>query len=581
MRPHPTQMSSGQRMRLAARTPRERFNFPRCAGFAGGSTMNTSAHAFLSVLAAHGVDRIFQVPGESYIGLLDAVADFPQIDLVTCRHEAGAGFMACADGRLTRRPGVVMVSRGPGATNASIAVHTAQQDAIPLILVVGQVPKKDLRREAFQEIDYRAMYGTIAKWVFEATAPEQLAEIAYKAVRMATTGTPGPVVIAIPEDVQQQAVAPVSWRARPHDGLRASPEGLARVRSLIEHAQRPLIIAGGAFDVPGGREALQAFAQAWQIPVCVAFRRHDLFPNSHPLFVGDLGLANPSAQLDRLHSSDLILALGTRLDDVTSQNYSFPTLPQPAQPLVHCYPDPRVVGLHFATEVGLACDPVGLVQDLMPASVTHMPSREAWARELRQVQLQIAAWPQRAADDGVRFVEVVRQLKARAPSDLRVCLDAGTFAAPVYRHFGFDFPQRLMAPLAGAMGYGTPAAVATALREPRSRVVCMVGDGGFMMTGNEMIAAVQRRLPILFILANNGSYASIRIHQERAYPTRHPGTDLFNPDFLSIAKGFGMTAERVEREDQIEAALQRGLQAQGPHFIEVMTSLKVTLPQAG
>jgi acetolactate synthase-1/2/3 large subunit len=540
---------------------------------------NTAAHAFLSVLAAHGVDRIFQVPGESYIGLLDAVADFPQIDLVTCRHEAGAGFMACADGRLTRRPGVVMVSRGPGATNASIAVHTAQQDAIPLILVVGQVPQKDLRREAFQEIDYRAMYGTIAKWVFEATDPSQLAEIAYKAVRMATSGTPGPVVIAIPEDVQQQPVPPVAWQARAHDGLRASPEGLARVRELLKRAQRPLIIAGGAFDVPGGRDALQAFAQAWHVPVCVSFRRHDVFPNSHELFVGDLGLANPASQLERLHSSDLILALGTRLDDVTSQNYSFPHLPQPAQPLVHCYPDPRVVGLHFATEVGLACDPVGLVRDLTPAmSIEPNAAQLAWATGLRQLHQQIAAWPQRQADDGVRFAEVVRHLKAQAPLDLRVCLDAGTFAAPVYRHFGFDFPQRLMAPLAGAMGYGTPAAVATALREPNHRVVCMVGDGGFMMTGNEMIAAVQRRLPILFILANNGSYASIRIHQERAYPTRHPGTDLFNPDFLAIGQGFGMVAERVEREDQIEAALQRGLQAQGPYFIEVMTSLNVTLP---
>ena len=542
--------------------------------------MNTSAYAFISVLAAHGVDRIFQVPGESYIGLLDAVADFPQIDLVTCRHEAGAGFMACADGRLTRRPGVVMVSRGPGATNASIAVHTAQQDAIPLILVVGQVPKKDLRREAFQEIDYRAMYGTIAKWVFEATDPAQLPEIAYKAVRMATSGTPGPVVIAIPEDVQQQLIAPVAWRAHPLDGLRASPQGLERVRTLLLGAERPLIIAGGAFDVPGGREALLAFAQAWHVPVCVSFRRHDVFPNSHPLFVGDLGLANPAPQLERFHSSDLILALGTRLDDVTSQNYTFPTLPQPAQPLVHCYPDPRALGLHYATDVGLACDPVGLVQDLMPErAVEPGATQRAWAEGLRQLHAQHATWPQRQAKDGVRFAEVVRRLKSQAPADLHLCLDAGTFAAPAYRHFGFDFPQRLMAPLAGAMGYGTPAAVATALREPRSKVVCMVGDGGFMMTGNEMIAAVQRRLPILFILANNGSYASIRIHQERAYPGRQSGTDLFNPDFMAIAQGFGMTVERVEREEQIEDALQRGLKAVGPYFIEVMTSLQVTLPQ--
>lgn len=543
--------------------------------------MNTSAHAFLSVLVSHGIDRIFQVPGESYIGLLDAVADFPQIDLVTCRHEAGAGFMACADGRLTRRPGVFMVSRGPGASNASIAIHTAQQDAIPLILVVGQVPHKDLRREAFQEIDYRAMYGSVAKWVFEVTAAEQMAEVAYKAVRMATQGTPGPVVISVPEDLQQQPVPQVSWRAQAHDPLRPSASGLARVRSLLSSAQRPLIIAGGAFDAPGGREALLAFAQAWQVPVCLAFRRHDIFPNSHPLFVGDLGLANPGDQLAMLHSSDLILALGTRLDDVTSQNFSFPSYPQPAQALVHCYPDPRVVGLHFAAEVGLACQPQALVEELTPhPDVRLLSSRTQWAQSLRQTHERIAAWPQRQADDGVRFFEVVRHLKALAPDDLRVCLDAGTFAAPVYRHFGFDFPQRLMAPLSGAMGYGTPAAVATALREPQHPVVCMVGDGGFMMTGNEMILAVQRQLPIVFILANNGSYASIRIHQERAYPARHLGTDLFNPDFATLAQGFGMVVEKIEREDQIAGALERALQARVPYFMEVKTSLKVTLPQA-
>lgn len=541
--------------------------------------MLTSAHAFLSVLHAHGIDRIFQVPGESFIGLLDAVADFPGIDLITCRHESGAGFMACADGRLTRRPGVLMVSRGPGASNASIAIHTAQQDAIPLVMLVGQVPRKDLRREAFQEIDYSALFGRVAKWVFEVTDPAQMAEVAYKAVRVATSGTPGPVVIAIPEDMQQQPADRVNWQARSHDSLQPSGEGLARVRALLTHAQRPLVIAGGALDVPGGREALLSFAESWQVPVCVAFRRHDIFPNSHPLFVGDLGLANPPGQLETLHRSDLILALGTRLDDVTSQNFSFPRYPQPAQALVHCYPDPHAVGLHFATEVGLPCHPLGLLQALTPPGELHsLVARARWSGTLRQLHQAHAAWPLRPAEDGVRFSEVVRQLKALVPSDVRICLDAGTFAAPVYRHFGFDFPQRLMAPLSGAMGYGTPAAVATALREPQHPVVCMVGDGGFMMTGNEMILAVQRHLPILFILANNASYASIRIHQARAYPERHPGTDLFNPQFAALASAFGMPVETVDDEAAIAAALQRGLTAKGPYFIEVKTSLKVTLP---
>ena len=542
--------------------------------------LNTSSHALLSVFATNGIDRIFQVPGESFIGILDALGDFPSIDVVTCRHEAGAGFMACADGRLTRRPGVLMVSRGPGASNASIAVHTAQQDAIPLILIVGQILKKDLRREAFQEIDYQKMFGSVAKWVVEATDPSQLSEIAFKAIRMATSGTPGPVVVVIPEDVQQQQSPQHQWVARPNAPTTAVTTTLDALRERLMRAERPLIIAGGAFDQPQGRETLLAFAEAWHIPVAVAFRRHDVFPNRHPLYVGDLGLSNPDSQMSAFHSSDLILALGTRLDDITSQGYTFPQLPQPQQTLVHCYPDDHMVGLHFAPDFGLTCDPVALTADLTPHERPPVTDkRRNWSQSLRGIFDAHATWPTKEADDGITFAHVVRALAQQAPKDAIICLDAGTFAAPVYRHFPFTYPQRLMAPLSGAMGYGTPAAVATQLRLPHAKVICMVGDGGFMMTGNEMIAAVERKLPILFILSNNNSYASIRIHQERQYPSRHVGTSLFNPDFIRIAEGFGMQHEAVTEADQIDAAIARGLAAKGPYFMEVKTSLKVVLPQ--
>ena len=536
----------------------------------------------LSVLAANQIDRIFQVPGESYIGLLDALGDFPEIDVVTCRHEAGAGFMACADGRLTGRPGIVMVSRGPGASNASIAIHTAQQDAIPLILIIGQIPKKDLRREAFQEIDYHKMFGSIAKWVVEATDPLQLGEIAFKAIRMATSGAPGPVVVVIPEDVQQQPAPQHRWIARANAPTTASPMVLEQLRALLAHAERPLIVAGGAFDKMGGREALLAFAEGWNIPVAVSFRRHDVFPNGHPLFVGDLGLSNPEKQISLFHSSDLILAFGTRLDDITSQGYTFPSLPQPLQTLVHCYSDEHIVGLHFSPHVGLVCDPSTLVADLTPAEPPFISEpRKQWSLQLRDVYEKIAVWPTRTADDGVTFAHVVRSIANQASKNMVVCLDAGTFAAPVYRHFSFTYPQRLMAPLSGAMGYGTPAAVATQLRCPNAKVVCMVGDGGFMMTGNEMIAAVERELPILFILSNNNSYASIRIHQEINYPGRHVGTTLFNPDFVRIAEGFGMQSESITEESEIDAAIARGIAAERPYFIEVKTSLKAALPIRG
>jgi acetolactate synthase-1/2/3 large subunit len=542
--------------------------------------MTDSSHALLSVFQAHGIDRVFLVPGESYLGILDALYDFPGIDAVTCRHESGAGFMAVADGRLTGRPGVALVSRGPGATNASIAVHTAQQDAIPLILIVGQVPRADLRREAFQEIDYQRMYGTIAKWVFEVTDPGQLAEAAFKAIRVATSGTPGPVVLVVPEDLQQQQVEQPAWIAHAYASTKPDDQTLRQLLRRIAEAERPLIVAGGSFEKSGGREVLRALAEAWQIPVALSFRRLDLFSNLHPLYVGELGLANPKVQIDAFRQSDLILALGTRFGDITSQGYSFPDLPRPAQTFVHACADDHMVGLHFAPDFGLVCDPVELARALTPSAKPDISAaRAAWGRRLKDIFQARAAWPQRQAEDGIDFVQVVRAVREQASEDAIVCLDAGTFAAPVYRHFGFVPPQRLMSPLSGTMGYGTPAAIASQLRFPGRQVICMVGDGGFMMTGNEMIAAVERKLPILFILANNASYASIRIQQELHYPGRVIGTNLFNPDFEQIARAFGMHAQRIDRAEEVAAAVARGLAADEPYFIEVKASLAVTLPE--
>ena len=547
-----------------------------CVHEACAPDVRTSAHALLGVLAANGVDRVFLVPGESYLGVLDALSDFPEIDVVTCRHEAGAGFMAVTDGRLARRPGVVLVSRGPGATNASIAVHTAQQDAVPLILIVGQIPKRDLRREAFQEIDYQQMFGSIAKWVFEVTDPAQVAEAAFRAVRVATTGTPGPVVLVLPEDIQQQPVACPAWQAHPHAPALPASDTVDALHVRLRAAQRPLIVAGGMFDVPGGREVLQRLAEHWQCPVVVSFRRQDLFPNAHPLYAGDLGLANPKAQLDALRRSDLILALGTRHGDISSQGFMFPDLPVPAQTLVHCYPDPGVVGRHFAADFGLVCDAPALARALT-AGPPAAP-RPEWCGALRALYEGIAAWPVRTPSDGIDFNDVVHALHRHAPDDLIVTVDAGTFAVPVYRHVAWRPPQLLMAPLAGAMGYGVPAAIAAQLRHPHRRVVCLVGDGGFMMTGNEMIAAVERRLPILFVLSNNASYASIRIHQEREYPGRHRGTSLFNPDFTALAAAFGMHSRRLDDAAAVDATMAELMALNAPAFIEVTTSLQAVLP---
>ncbi len=539
----------------------------------------TSSHALFQVFVDNGMDRIFLVPGESYLGLLDAVIDFPQIDVVTCRHEGGAGYMAVADGRLTGRPGVALVSRGPGASNAAIAVHTAQQDAVPMILIVGQIAARDLRREAFQEIDYQKMYGSIAKWVFECQTPEQLGETAFKAIRMATSGVPGPVVLVIPEDIQQQTVAKPSFKN--HAQIFGLPEQstMDEIGKRLADAKRPVVIAGGMFDCPGGREALSAFVHHWQLPTMVSFRRHDIFANDDPFFVGDLGLSNPSTQMATLQESDFILALGTRLGDITTQNFQFPRYAQAPQTLLHCYPDSRIVNWDTVADYPLVCDPVALVRALTQANATQPGSaRQEWLKTLRQHALLYAAWPNREAKQGVNFTDVVRAVADNATRDTTVCLDAGTFAAPVYRHFNFKSGQRLMAPLAGAMGYGTPAALACALRDPKRTTICIVGDGGFLMTGNEMILAVERKLPIIFIVSNNCSYGSIRLHQERGYPGRVSGTSLFNPDFYTLATSFGMKATRLEKKSEIDTVIKAALLSREPLLIEVNTSLDAMLP---
>lgn len=544
------------------------------------ASRSTSAHALLQVFSDNGVDRVFLVPGESYLGVLDALSDFENIDVVTCRHEGGAAFMASVDGKLTGRPGVAMVSRGPGATNAAIGLHAAQQDATPMILVVGQIPKRDLRKKGFQEIDYQQMYGSIAKWVCEVLEPEQLATAAFKAIRVATSGVPGPVVLVVPEDIQQQQVVQPTWKVSQPISTQPSQLEVTRIRALIDSAQRPLIIAGSALSRSGGRRSLRNFAEKFHVPVAVSFREHDLFPNTHELYAGNLDLANPAHQIKAFDSSDLIIALGTRLGDITTQGYTFPQYPKPSQALVHCIADDEIVGQHFAADVGIVADPIALCDALVEdgSAVQGISNRKGWSKSLRTIQESYSQWPDISASDGVPFVEVVRTLKELAPTSTAICLDAGTFAAPVYRHFAFEGDQRLIASFSGAMGYGTPSAIATQLRSPDRRVVCMVGDGGFMMTGNEIMAAVDRSLPILFIISNNNCYGSIRIHQDRTYPGRYVGTDLSSPDFVAMARAFGVESEFVESIDQVRAAISRGLSATKPYLIEVKTSLSAVLP---
>ncbi|MGF7162589.1 acetolactate synthase-1/2/3 large subunit [Rhodoligotrophos appendicifer] len=541
-----------------------------------GTTM-TASHAILTLLSDHGIDRIFMVPGESFLWLLDALNDFPGIDPVTCRHESGAGFMACADGRLTGRPGVLMVSRGPGASNAAIALHTAQQDAVPLLVIVGHVARADVGRRSFQEIDYQSMYGSIAKWVYQIMDPAMIPEVFLKAMRLATTGAPGPVVVVLPEDVQQQSISLPRRAVHATGKIAPTEEQTAEVVQLLRSAQRPLLIAGGALETDSGRTSLLAFAEAWGIPVAVSLRRHDLFPNHHPLFLGHLGHGYPAPLLKVLETSDVILAAGTRLGDITTQGYSFPRMPVADQTLVHCYPDTEVVAWNFAPTVSLACDPASLLDRLTAGRAKAAPDFGPWSTSLRRLFEENNAWPSRQPSDGIEFGQVVRETLDQAKDDLVLCVDGGAFTVPIYRYARYTPPQRLLSPLAGAMGYGVPSALAAQLRRPRAKVVCMVGDGGFLMTGNEMILAVERKLPILFIIANNASYGSIRVHQEKEFPGREVGTALTNPDFVALASAFGMQGRLLDRAEDISDTIREGLAADAPFLIEVKTSLDAIL----
>lgn len=535
----------------------------------------TAAQVLLDTLVQRGADRAFCVPGESYIALLDAIHGEPGFDLVTCRHEGGAGFMAVADARLTGRPGIALVSRGPGACNASIAVHTAEQDAVPLILIIGQVEGRDLRRNAFQEIDYKAMFGGIAKWVGEIKHPDEAPELAARAWTMATSGVPGPVILSAPEDVLAASCNTPAPPLHSNTTCSVTAEQAARIATLIQASERPILLAGREFDVPGGREALLNFAETWGLPVAVSFRRQDIFPNDHDLYVGDLGLKNPDAQRIAFSEADLVLAIGTRLTDITTQGYSWPTA---QQTLVHSCSDPRFLGWQFPAALSTTAGAISVID----AVNAHQPGPAArladWAGRLRDLHVSDSTSDPKDYPDGVDFVRVANLIEKVVSADAIVTLDAGTFAAPFYRKVRWRQGQRLIAPISGAMGFGVPAAVAASLRHPDRTVICMVGDGGVMMSGNEMAVGFARNLPIKVIISENNSYGSIRIHQEKDHPGRVSGTDLANPDLASWAKSFGAPLLAVNDVADLQL-LSEALLAPGPLIALVKTSLQAVLPK--
>jgi acetolactate synthase I/II/III large subunit len=523
-------------------------------------------------LEAHGVKRIYCVPGESYLALLDAIHDSRSIKLVVCRHEGGAGFMAAAEAKLTGEPTVVLASRGPGATNASIAVHMAEQDALPVILMLGQVDRKERLRGVFQEIDYTQFFGGIAKGVFEIAEGRKVPELLPRAVRLAQEGVPGPVILSLPEDMLHDDVEgdPAVVFPLARHGYRE--DAAAEIQMLIDQSSSPIIVAGARLRTEAGKMALKQFAEAQRIPVAVTWKNQDVFDNTSALYAGHVGFGTPQAHRQMLRDADLIIAVGTRLGDVGTLGYTFPSLPAPKQRLVHIYPDGKPLGRVFRTDIALVAEPAALLSEMAQSARIVSASREAWISRISHFMTEFQAFTPRKVSDGVDFGAVIMALAAHAPPNCTITTDAGNMSTWVHRHWKMTTLNMLIGGIVGAMGLGVPAAVAASLVEPRRMAICIVGDGGILMNGQEIATAVAYGATPKIVLSDNGIYGTIRTHQEREYPGRISGTNLANPDFTSWARSFGIAAHSLAPGDNITAVVKAFLAEPGAALLHVKSS---------
>jgi acetolactate synthase I/II/III large subunit len=533
-----------------------------------------AAQALVKTLVAHGVDRVFCVPGESYLPVLDALYETPDVQLVSCRHEGGAGLMAVADSKLTGRHGVVCVSRGPGASNVSLAVHVAEQDAVPLVVLIGQIERKDLGRGAFQEVDYRTTFAGMCKGVWEVTKGAELAAVCAEAMALAASGIPGPVMVSMPEDMLLDAS---TGAAEPRDVHKVPEPRESLVREAarwLSLAERPVVIVGAALrrkDVP----LLVHLSETWKLPVAVGWKQQHLFPNRHPHYAGHLGYNIPAKHLETLQPADAVLALGSRLGDVTTQGYRFPAAPEPSQPLIHVHPAREALGKLHRAQIAVQADCGAFIEALLAEKMKPVPEqRAAWIARTHGYVEDLMHWNAPKADDGVVYGAVIEALNRLLPADAIVTHDAGNFSGWMHRYYFFRDEQVLVAGEAGAMGLGVPAAIAASLRYPKRKAVCLVGDGGILMTGNELATAVLHGAKPLILLSNNGSYGTIRQHQEKHFPGRVVATQLANPDFQTWAQAFGVRSWLIDQPDTIEEVLKAALAFDGPALVEVKSSLK-------
>jgi acetolactate synthase-1/2/3 large subunit len=514
----------------------------------------------VDALQVHGVDTAFGVPGESYLDVLDALHD-SNIRFVINRQEGGAAFMADAYGKLTGKPGICFVTRGPGATNASIGVHTAYQDSTPMILFIGQVGTDFMDREAFQEVDYRRMYGQMAKWVAQIDRADRIPEYIARAFQIATSGRPGPVVLALPEDMLI-AKAEVADTRR-YQPVQASPSAVQidTLRAMLKDAKKPLLLLGGGTWTEEACADVQKFDEANGLPVACAFRFQDLLDNAHPHYVGDVGIGINPKLAARVKEADVLIAFGPRLGEMTTSGYSLLNSPVPQQRLVHNHPDPQELGSVYQAELMIAG---GAPETAKMLAAMEPVDASAWRHTVEEAKAELRAWQQQPPifKDGTAPLDLwqlVQDLQAALPHDTIITNGAGNYATWAHRFWRYGAMRTQLAPTSGAMGYGVPAGVAAKIVDPARTVVTFAGDGEFMMTGQELATAVQYGAGLILIVFNNNMFGTIRMHQEREYPGRVSGTELHNPDFAALAQAYGGHGEVVEKTADFAPALARAV----------------------
>ncbi len=544
------------------------------------SISRTGGQVLIEALKINAVDRIFCIPGESFLAALDALYDNPEIALTICRNEGGASYMAEAYGKLTGRPGICLVTRGPGATNASCGLHVAMQDSTPMILLIGQIARKDLDREAFQEIDYRRMFGQVAKWVAQIDDASRIPEYLNRAFATATSGRPGPVVLALPEDMLTDITDAAD--ANPWQPVTIYPAtaDIKKVIKILLKSKKPMIIVGGSGWSEATRLGLQEFAEKLAIPVVNSFRCQDYFDNEHPNYVGDLGLGVNPVLSQRIRDADTLLVIGARLGEMTTGGFHLIDIPNPGQTMIHVHAGAEELGHIYQPDLAINASSSAFIDALKDWSLSTLHS-EAEGLPLRQDRQAFEDWSASIHVKGsLQFSEIIKTVQTSTGDDTIITNGAGNNTSWLHRFYRFREYKTQLAPTSGTMGYGVPAAIAAKLIYPHRTVVAFAGDGDFMMNGQELATAMQYGANIIIIVVNNGIYATIRLHQERDYPGRVVGTDMVNPDFCALARAYGAHAELVTSTGEFKPAFKRAISANSPALIEIQMDPDILSPTA-